>query len=339
MKKLPPQRLKPAYYEPVESQIQAMLYEILFKPLVVIAEDANAQMSPSTHGFMNAVENPLQAALRSGKIQYEAGVYSGDFSAAAVRVLRAIGAKWDKPRKVYRQDVSAVPGWVKAEAASYQQTASGAHRQMELKLGEIDQQLDAILDKKEIHAKRTMREIAKDFRDVASELQVAPELSEDSANRLAADYNQNIKLYIKTFSRQMIGDLRGIVEKNATVGYRFDTLISQIKNRYSVTQNKAKFLARQETGLFMAKYRRERFSEAGVTHYKWSTSHDERVRPAPGTHGVARQNNHRALDGRTFPYADPPVVDTATGRRANPGEDYNCRCVDVPILARTAVMA
>ncbi len=339
MKTLPPQRLKPAYYDPIESQIQAILYDILFRPLVAIAQDATDQMSESAHGMMNAVGNALQSALRSGKVQYEGGVFSGQFSAAIVSVLRAIGARWIKPEKVYKQDPAQVPGWVKAEAAAYESTARGAHGLMKSKLAEIERDLDSVLDKKEIHAKRTMREIQKDFRHVAEELQVSPELSEDSSARLAAAYNQNIKLYIKTFSRDMIGDLRTIVEKNATTGYRFDKLIPQIQGRYAVTQNKAKFLARQETGLFMAKYRQERFGEAGVTLYRWSTSHDERVRPAPGTHGVARQNNHRRLDGRVFAYADPPVVDTATGRRANPGEDFNCRCVDVPVLDRVAVSA
>lgn len=339
MKTLPPQRLKPAYYEPVEAQIQSLLYEILFKPLVEIAQDANDQMSPAAHGMMNAVANPLQLALRSGKVQYESGIFSGDFSAAIVTVLRAVGAKWNKREKVYTLNAALTPGWIKAEAASYQQTAQGAHRLMQLKLFEIDRDLDGVLDKKTIHAKRTMREIQKDFRDVAKEIQVAPELSEDSSARLAAAYNKNIKLYINKFSRQMTHELRGIVEQNATAGYRFDKLIEQIQSRYSVTQNKAKFLARQETGLFMAKYRQERFGEAGVTHYRWSTSHDERVRPAPGTHGVARLNNHRALDGRIFAYAHPPVVDTASNRRANPGEDYNCRCVDVPVLDKVGALA
>ncbi len=339
MKTLPPQRLKPAYYDPIESQIQSIFYDILFRPLVEIAAKANDQMSESAHGMMNAVANALQAALRSGKVQYEAGVFSGDFSAAVSSVLRAIGAKWVKPQKVYKQDAAQVPGWVKAESAAYQSTAHGAHRMMQSKLHEIERDLDQVLDKKEIHAKRTMREIQKDFRQVAEEIQVSPELSETSASRLAADYNQNIKLYIKTFSKDMIGDLRAIVEKNAETGYRFDKLIPQIQGRYSVSQNKAKFLARQETGLFMAKFRKERFSEAGVTHYRWSTSHDARVRPTAETRGVARQDNHRRLDGRVFAYADPPVVDTATGRRANPGEDYNCRCVDVPVLERSLVTA
>ncbi len=339
MKALPAQHLKPRYYEPIEDQLIKIFYDVLFKPLVDIANEANGQMSLEAHGMMNAAANALQVALRKGRVQYEAGVFSGEFSADIARVLRAIGAKFDARARVYRQPVAEIPGWVKAEAAGYQNTAAGAHKRMQVKLHEIESGLDQVLDKKPIHAKKTLRAIQTDFRTVAQRLQVAPELSEDSAARLAADYNTSLQLPIRKFSRQMIIDLREVVEQNAMVGYRFDKLTDAIRSRYAVSQNKAKFLARQETGLFMAKYRRERFGEAGVTHYKWSTSHDERVRPAPGTTGVARQNNHRILDGRIFAYAAPPVVDTATNRRANPGEDFNCRCVDLPVLDRIGVAA
>ncbi len=339
MKKLPPQHLKPKYYEPVEAQIQAIFYDLLFRPLKIIIEDTTTQMSPAAHGLLNATENPLQVALRSGRIQYEAGTFSGQFSAAIVGILRAIGGVYNRSQKVYTLDPERVPGWVKAEAAAYQSTARGAHEAMKRRLDEIQRDLDTIIDKAKLSAGKTVRDVSKDFGAVAEAISIKPELSADSHARLAADYTKNLKIYINDFSKKMIGDLRQDVEKNAEQGYRFDKLIDSVKRRYAVTQNKAKFLARQETGLFMAKYRRERFSEAGVTHYRWSTSHDSRVRPEAGTKGIARKDNHRVLDGRTFAYSDPPVVDTATGRKANPGEDYNCRCVDIPILERIEVPA
>jgi SPP1 gp7 family putative phage head morphogenesis protein len=49
--------------------------------------------------------------------------------------------------------------------------------------------------------------------------------------------------------------------------------------------------------------------------YTWVTLLDSRVR-----------HDHSVLHGRVFSFDNPPVVDTATGRRCNPGEDYNCRC-------------
>lgn len=336
MKKITPQYMRPVYYEPIEAQLLKIFYDILFRPLKEIGDEANAQMALSAHGIMNAADNALQIALRTGRIQYEAGVFSGSFNAATIRVMRAVGAKYDIKQKVYRLEPALTPGWIKAEASNYQATARGAHDSMQRQLDEIQKNLDGLLDKKDIRAQKTMSMIERDFTTSAKAISVKPELTEDSSKRLAVDYNQNMKLYVKDFLHKEIGTMRQTVQANAEAGYRFDTLIDRIKNRYGVSQNKAKFLARQETALFMSKYRKERFSEAGVTRYKWSTSHDERVRPSPGTHGVARQNNHRVLDGRVFAYSDPPVVDTATGRRANPGEDFNCRCVDVPILEAVA---
>lgn len=333
------QRMRPKYYEPVEAQLQAIFYDILFRPLVSVVEETTSQSMLNAHGMLNAEENPLQHALRTGRVQYDAGKFSGEFNAAISRVLKALGAKFDHWTKTFSLDPASVPGWVKAQSASYQATARGAHETINRKLSEIQGHLDSIVAETDVDAKPTLHAVQKDFRQVAGKLTVRPELSEDSVGRLSKQYNENMKLWIKKFSQEMIGDLRGVVEKNAQQGYRFDKLIQGIQGRYGVAQNKAKFLARQETALFMSKYRKERFSESGITHYRWSTSHDERVRPAPGTTGIARLDDHRRLDGHTFAYNNPPVVDRNTGRRANPGEDYNCRCVDIPVVERAAVAA
>jgi hypothetical protein len=53
----------------------------------------------------------------------------------------------------------------------------------------------------------------------------------------------------------------------------------------------------------------------------WSTVQDERVR-----------ERHAELNGKRFKWGDPPVVDIQTGRRAESGEDYQCRCVALPVF-------
>ena len=111
-------------------------------------------------------------------------------------------------------------------------------------------------------------------------------------------------------------------------------IFKRIQARSSVSRNKAKFLARQETGMFMSKYRAERFVEAGVQKYKWSTSHDARVRPGKGLTAAERAHagNHRILDKQTFDYrTKAPAMYMSSGKACNPGEDFNCRCVDIPL--------
>ena len=330
--------MRPKYYKPIEDQLLDLFYRILFKPLVTIGDDANAQMSMAKHGLMNAqMPNALAVALRSGRIQYEAGVFSGSFSAGISSALKAIGARRDLRENVYKLEPTKVPGWIKAEAAHYQQTSKGAHDAMLRQLDDTQKHLDRVLEEAKIHAGATIQEIQADFRDVAQAIQIRPEISEDSAARLAADYNKNVKLYVKDFSKKQITDLRSVVEQNAQEGYRFDKLIAGIKGRYAVSSSKAKFLARQETALFMSKYRRERFGEAGVNRYTWSTSHDSRVRPEASLSPAERLHagNHRVLDGQVFSYhTKAPAKYMSSGSACNPGEDFNCRCVDRPILER-----
>ncbi len=119
-----------------------------------------------------------------------------------------------------------------------------------------------------------------------------------------------------------------MVEGNAREGYRFDNLIGKIKKAHGVSQSKAEFLARQETALFTAKYRRERLGDIGVVNYKWSARSAKLTRP-----------DHWALHGKIFSYANPPIVDRKSGRRGNPGEDFGCLCADIPVLGRVEVAA
>lgn len=324
MRALPGQHLKPRYYVPIEDQLNVIFRDLLFQPLLAIVADYNAQLHSGGAQLFNAATDALQLALRSGKIQYEAGVFTGKFNAAISRTLDAIGARYDARSGVYRLAPIEVPAWVKGEAASYQQTAKGAHQMLMRTLNDTQADLDRLLDKVDVYAGRTVREIQKDMKSVVEGITVLPTLSEDAIAKLSVDYNQNMKIYIKKFSKRMIGSLRDTVEKNAQQGYRFDSLIDGIQSKYSVSKNKAKFLARQETALFMSKFREQRYGDAGFKRYRWRTSEDARVRPTASTRGVARLDNHRELNGRIFEYAHPPVVDKRTNRRANPGQDFNC---------------
>ena len=55
----------------------------------------------------------------------------------------------------------------------------------------------------------------------------------------------------------------------------------------------------------------------------WSTSRDERAR-----------KRHKELRDQSYPLAEGLVVDTKTGRKARPGEDYRCRCTTLPDFSK-----
>lgn len=302
--------------------MKEIFFEILFAPLLKVIQKANPQ-ADELKELMNAAKGPtsLLVAIRSGRIQYAEGIFSGDFSVAISKDLRSLGATFDHRSSVYRLPVKDVPEVVRAESARYQSVAKGVHEELKYKLNEIQEQLDRVVDQKTINANETITRIEQGFKKSAQLLEVQPKLDKARELQLRADYNKNLKLYIRNFSKESIQALRATVEKNAQQGYRFDQLTEMIRHRYGVTASKAKFLARQETGLFMAKYRKQRFDQAGVQRYRWSTAHDERVR-----------DSHKHLNGRVFSYDQPPITDRTTGARNNPGEDFNCRCVDIPLL-------
>lgn len=323
------QKVKAAYWQDVEDQLMDIFYAIIFQPVIEVISKASAQMGLSKEEIFNAVDNsPLHEALRSGRVQYVDGVFSGQFNAAIGRALRGLGATFNSRTKTYTLNAAHVPAWIKAESGVYKTIARTTHAEMKKTLGYIESSLDQMVDKHPVDANQTVMRFEKDFQPIAKAIEVHPELSTESKMKLAKEYSDNMKLWINKFSKQSIQDLRQTVEENAHEGYRFDHLISAIEQKYDVSKSKAKFLARQETALFMSNYRKQRFQEGGIRMYRWSTAHDERVR-----------DDHKHLNGRTFSYEQPPIVDRATGRTGNPGEDYNCRCVDIPILGSIAEAA
>ena len=137
---------------------------------------------------------------------------------------------------------------------------------------------------------------------------------------IARDFSNNLKLYIKDFIDEQIPILRQDVEKAVFSGIRARELQDIIISRYGVSQSKAKFLAKQEISLLTSKYKTAKYQEVGLKKYKWSIS-NVRTRP-----------DHRALNGKVFSFDDPPITNRETGAKNNPGEDYGCNCVAIPIV-------
>lgn len=148
---------------------------------------------------------------------------------------------------------------------------------------------------------------------------------------------ENVDL-ITSIPETMLDQVLEVLEQNWNKGLRVEQLSDAIQERFSVSDSRADLIARDQTLKLNAQLGQTRVQAAGITRYMWSTSHDERVRgnpsglyPNPSATGKTTAD-HFHLDGQIFEYANPPVVDERTGRRANPGEDYQCRCTAAPLL-------
>lgn len=321
------QTIHPNDYADVEAQLREIFFKILFEPVIKLLAPRNAQVKKAvkelknTKGRWNDKADPIVAGINSGKIQYVDGVFSGDFDASTSRALRSYGASWNKRLKTFTILPEALPDEVVAvayERASWDQKLHA--RLMEI-FNYMQETLATKIDEYPIRSAKVISRMDGKFDKSYGDALGTEGLSEHAKKILDKRYSNNLKPYIKKFSDEMILDLRKMVRANAETGYRFDNLIKRIEGRYDVTQSKAEFLARNETARFTAEHRQQRFGDVGITKYIWRTAGDSEVR-----------EDHKHLNGREFEYANPPVVDHATGRKANPGKDYNCRCIDEPVL-------
>lgn len=108
---------------------------------------------------------------------------------------------------------------------------------------------------------------------------------------------------------------------------RVETIRDRILEEGAVTKRQAALIARDQVLSLNAQVTQRRHEAAGITRYVWRTSGDGDVRP-----------DHRALNGKTFSYDDPPVVNASEVRRGRPerregpGQDYQCRCTAEPVI-------
>lgn len=148
--------------------------------------------------------------------------------------------------------------------------------------------------------------------------------------------SDNVDL-IKTVPHDMLGDMKKLIAEGYEKGLSATEISKGIQERYAMSKSHAQFIARDQMSKLTGQITRKQHEDAGVTRYQWSTSQDSRVRPG-----------HALLEGQIFEYANPPEIiewrDTktggywiSTGRHCNPQEDYNCRCVALPVFDNEAL--
>ena len=309
MRYLRPFILYERYYSPIEREIQRAFDEILYRKLFEIVGIGEF------HNSMNA----LLDAIRNGGIWYENGEFKGSFSAKITVELRKIGAEYKPATRTWK--LKELPTDVKFAQAEADDVARSMRQKIISVLDDITpDQLDLFYHIKSKY-EHTLDAMEHDFESAVAAISIKPVLNEYQKTILSTEYTTNLDLYIKGWLEDTIPKLREEVQEHAFKGGRAESLSRVIMDSYGTSQNKAKFLARQETSLLMSKFKESRYTDIGITKYKWSGADDFRERP-----------DHKALNGKIFRFDTPPITDRKTGARNNPGEDFNCRCQAIPIV-------
>jgi SPP1 gp7 family putative phage head morphogenesis protein len=134
---------------------------------------------------------------------------------------------------------------------------------------------------------------------------------------------------IETIRGKQLDTFRDILDEAEAGGWRVEQLRNRLLDDLDITQSRAELIARDQTLKLAGDIAQERQMQSGIKRYVWRTSGDERVRGTPG--GKWPRGMHYELDGEEFSWDDPPITNEA-GDRNHPGQDYQCRCIAIPVL-------
>lgn len=150
-------------------------------------------------------------------------------------------------------------------------------------------------------------------------------------DQLAIDRELNASL-IKSVATEFKQEIADTIMTNVQSGERSTNLITQIKERYNVSQSRAKLIARDQTSKLNGSLVKVRAQAVGSKAYTWSGVLDERERP-----------DHVAMQGKLCRWDDATVYSDDGGEtwkkrsaiggvELHPSEDYNCRCNALPVV-------
>lgn len=117
---------------------------------------------------------------------------------------------------------------------------------------------------------------------------------------------------IKSIPEQYFDKIEQAVMAGIQGGTLNDTLADDLQKAYGISKSRAKLIATDQLGKINSRLAQIRQQKLGITHYTWSTSHDERVR-----------HEHKLRDGKLFAWDKPPSD-------GHPGQPIRCRCVAKP---------
>lgn len=321
---LAPIKETPNDFETLEDRIKETFREEIYLPVM-------RELGISTKTLKNSSDkDDLKKALKSGRVVYSMGGFSGNFNASISRDLKKLGATWDKQISSFRITFSSLPAeYQQLVARSAQENIKRIERIKGILTNISPEEIADSVKSTDVFKKalwKTDTAVAKTLEAIT----IVPKLTAEDKTKIADEWQNNVRLIIKDVAEEEIVKLRTNIDKHVLGGGRSRGLVSQIQKviegSYNSSVARAKFIARQETSLLMTKFKETCYLKAGVNEYKWGCvagTKNHPVRPA-----------HRRLQGKIFEWAKPPVT-TEPGepeRRNNPGQDYNCRCYALPIV-------
>ena len=252
----------------------------------------------------------------------------GNFNARISKALKEIGGFYDKKKQGWSVDIGRFPSDIQELINTIRLSRVKKYKNLELALSK--DVIDSVVNKGLYEVGKQTLEVYKDVLHEINDsmkvefdkndIEVIYEATDFIIEETAEVYTEQLLFSVKKFTDEQTQELREIVLNNFESGNRYEEIIPQIQNRFDVSQSKATFLGRQETSLLTTEFQKNRYLAANVRDYIWRTQED----------GIVRKM-HAHLDSTRHSWDNPPIVNEK-GERKHPGQDYNCRCVAIPVI-------
>ena len=313
---LPVIKYSKAYDDIIIKQLKEWIWDSIFKQSFELLKNNQVE---------NA-QNALEQAIKQNRIYYTNGAFysaSGRFSNTIAKELELLGARYNKNRNAYvLENLPTNLAWVvettkavtttKAEAVmSYLTNQLGQLSKIEKRIA-----IEGLVEKIMLNLQER---VYKNAQSRKIEL-ITPKLTSFQTDEIAKRYVDNLEFWITNFETEKIPEMRKGILDLTLQGKGLPQIEQYLQKEWHISQDRIKFLARNESAIATSSYLSSKYQNEGFTHFKWNTILDGRERKL-----------HKELNGQIFRFDNLPIIDERTGQRGLPAETYNCRCSLTPI--------
>lgn len=319
-------------FDQIEALLNKEFRDKIFLPLMrSINQPATAL---KLNNSIEVDRDKLIRDIMSGKIYYVSGYFKGTFDAKTSKEMLRLKGVWSNKEMGWKVEREKIPYPIQSALLNSDVAFTQMVEKINKKFSEIIPAKFADSIPLENILSKLVYKVDEDVQATMKAVSIQPKISPELQGKLSDPHvgwrtnevtkaAEQMRASIKGWTEENMSKLRGEIQESVLSGNRYGNIVKHIENTYSVSQSKAKFLARQETNLVVAKIKEARYQSAGITDYKW--------RCVVGSPNHPVRHYHKLNDGQTFSFATGAIVNKS-GDRKNPGEDYNCRCTAVPIV-------
>lgn len=188
----------------------------------------------------------------------------------------------------------------------------------------------------------TSRQVARILSSNIS-IETQPDMGIDFINNpLSRGVNELLKSWvytntrlIKSIEENLLDNVSLVIQDGFRSGSTIQVIKNQLKQKFDITENRAKLIARDQIGKLHSNIVRNQMLNLRISEYRWLTSKDDRVR-----------DSHKVMNGKICSWTDPTIYkDSEKDKKWNKrisiggvekqvGEDYQCRCAIIAIVPR-----